>query len=66
MEKKVEGHLIGFGTLKDWEEYEDLIYRGGAMSEIRYNAYADTPSKEECAKLCSELSGPVITYKIDK
>ncbi|SER00091.1 hypothetical protein SAMN05216232_3921 [Virgibacillus subterraneus] len=58
-EKKLEGHLVGFGTLQEMEEYEDWIYLGGAMSERRYNAYDDTPSKDECDKLCAEFSGEV-------
>ncbi len=65
-EKKLEGHLVGFGTLQEMEEYKDWIYLGGAMSEIRYNAYHDTPSKDECDKLCEEMSGEVIVYKIKK
>jgi len=47
MEKKVENHLVGFGSLKEWEEYDNHIYLGGAMSELRYDAYSDTPSKKD-------------------
>ncbi len=65
-EKKLEGHLVGFGTLQEMEEYEDWIYLGGAMSEIRYNIYHEIPSKDECDKLRDELSGEVILYKLKK
>ncbi|WP_339227846.1 hypothetical protein NSQ77_20030 [Oceanobacillus sp. FSL K6-2867] len=67
MERKLKNHLVGLGKLKDWkayENYDDSTYLGGAMSEIRYSAYADTPSKGECDKLCEEHSGEVIIYKI--
>ncbi|WP_249870731.1 hypothetical protein [Oceanobacillus saliphilus] len=66
MEKIIEGRLVGFGTLKDLEEYEDYIYLGGAITEERYNAYKNTPSKEECDRLCEEQSGEVIIYKLSK
>ncbi|MGY0692599.1 hypothetical protein ACW2QC_07365 [Virgibacillus sp. FSP13] len=66
MEKIMDGHLIGFGSLQELEDYEEHIWFGGAMSEERYNAYKDTPSKKECDKLCAELSGDVRTYKNEK
>ncbi|GGB41923.1 hypothetical protein GCM10011409_19340 [Lentibacillus populi] len=64
MEKIIAGHLIGFGTLQEWGDYEDYIWHGGAMSEERYNVWADTPSKKECDRICEELSGEVVEYKI--
>ncbi|MTW85641.1 hypothetical protein F3157_08195 [Virgibacillus dakarensis] len=66
MEKIIDGHLVGFDTLRDLEGYEHYIWHGGAMSVIRYNAYQDTPSKQDCDKLCAELSGDVIVYKKGK
>jgi len=30
----LDGHLVGFEELIYWEEYEDHIYYGGAMSII--------------------------------
>ncbi|GGB41896.1 hypothetical protein GCM10011409_19300 [Lentibacillus populi] len=62
MEKIIDGHLVGFGTLREWDDYEDHIWFGGAMSEERYYAWADTPSKKECDRIFEELSGEVITY----
>ncbi|WP_106494849.1 hypothetical protein [Lentibacillus sp. Marseille-P4043] len=59
MEKIIDGHLIGFESLQELEEYEDHIWFGGAMSEVRYNAYKDTPSKKECDRICEDLSGEV-------
>lgn len=64
MEKKLDGHIVGFGELQYWEEYEEWIWLGGAMSEERYNAYKDTPCKEECDRMCAELSGEVVVSKI--
>lgn len=63
MEKKIDGHLVGFVTAEEWEDYEDHVWLGGSMSEVRYNAYDDTPSKKECDRLAAEQSGDVIIYK---
>lgn len=61
VEKKLDGHLVGFGTLNHWQLYENYIYYD-ELKKKTYNAYADTPSKEMCDQICAELSGEVITY----
>lgn len=61
MDKIMPGHLIGFGSVAEMDEYEDYVWLGGAMSELRYGAYRDTPSKQECNRICEELSGDCIT-----
>lgn len=66
MKKKLQGHLVNFEDAQEMLDYGDHIWRGGAMSEQEYDAYKDTPSKKECDKLCAELSGEVVTYKIKK
>lgn len=62
MGKILDGHLVGFGALKDLEG-EDYVWHGGAMSVVRYNAYDDTPSKKECDYICAEQSGSVTVYE---
>ncbi|WP_121614816.1 hypothetical protein [Virgibacillus halodenitrificans] len=57
-------HLVTFTEWKYWEEYEEHEWLGGAMSYLEYDAYKDTPSKQECDQLCKELSSEVITYQI--
>lgn len=66
MKKFISGHLSNFEDAHEMLGYEDYEWRGGAMTEQKYNAYEDTPSKEECDKLCAALSGEVISYKIKK
>lgn len=43
------------------EDYHGEFTDAG-MTQKWYSAYIDTPSKEECDKLCAELSGEVIIY----
>lgn len=59
MEKKLPGHIAGFGTLIDIERLEQDYYgefTDAGMSELRT---WDGLSKEECERLCAELSGEV-------
>lgn len=63
MEKKIDGHIAGFGELSYWDGYEDWIYLGGAMSVRKESVYRTIPSKEECDRICAELSGEVVLWK---
>lgn len=58
----IDGHLVNFEYLAEFNNYEHHIWYGGAISEIGYNAYKDTPSKKECAILCKQKSGRVVTW----
>ena len=64
MEKKIPGHIAGFGTLGDMERLEQ-DYNGeftdAGMSELRTWS---GPTTEECDLLCAELSGKVVVKKI--
>lgn len=64
MEKIIQGHLIGFGSVVDLEIYEDYVWHGGGMSEVRYNVYREIPSKNECDQICKELSSECITKSV--
>lgn len=66
MEKRIDGHLVGFGSAAEVEEYEDHFYMGGAMTLEKYNAYEGVPSKDECDRICAEKSGEVVVWKIKK
>ncbi|WP_099157256.1 hypothetical protein [Virgibacillus ndiopensis] len=69
MEKKLENHIAGFGTLKDMQHLEDDYYgecTDAGMTVRWRSAYDDTPSKKECDELSAELSGEVVVYKIKK
>lgn len=35
----MDNHLVDFEFLKEWEEYEDHIYFGGAMSVVENKKY---------------------------
>ncbi|WP_164670980.1 hypothetical protein [Virgibacillus doumboii] len=59
MEKKIEGHLAGFGELKYWSDYEQYIFDDEGMIREKYSGYADTPSKDECDQICAKLSSKV-------
>lgn len=63
MRNAVEGHLVNFKYLAEFNDYEDHVWYGGAMTVISYNAYSDTPSKKECDKICREKSGRAVTWQ---
>jgi hypothetical protein len=60
---KITNHLIGYTEWKEWEDYQNYTFEDEKVIN-NYDAYKDTPSKEECEKLCKELSGEVVVYKI--
>lgn len=66
MEKKIDGHIAGFETLRDMqrlEEYYDEDFTDAGMSNYRFRT--DTIGKEECDRVCEEFSGEVIVYQRD-
>lgn len=65
MSSKFDNHLIGFGAWKDWIDYVEYGESEWTNNHNYYNAYADTPSKEECDRISAELSGEVKAYKIN-
>lgn len=67
MEKIIEKHLVGFGSLRDLEHLEaDYCgeFTDAGMSESNFIVDKSIPSKEECDIMCAELSGDVITYNL--
>ncbi len=58
--KKFNNHLTGIGDWKDWVDYEDYGESECSRSKRHYSGYDDTPSKEECDRICAELSGEVV------
>ena len=69
MEKIIDGHLVGFGSVRDMERLESDYYgefTDAGMTEMWRSAYDDVPSKDECDRICAELSGEVNVYKIKK
>ncbi|RDW16504.1 hypothetical protein CWR48_15775 [Oceanobacillus arenosus] len=66
MSKKFDNHLTGFGDWKDWEDYEEYGESEWSNKESWYNAYRDTPSKEECDRISAALSGEVKVYFVKK
>lgn len=65
MNRKLGSHLVSYSEWKEWDDYEDYLHPD---EEIRndYDAYADTPSKKECDKICAESSGKVVSYFIER
>lgn len=60
MEKKLPGHIAGFGTLIDMERIEQDYYgefTDAGMSEL---IFKDELTTKECDRLCAELSGKVV------
>lgn len=53
MEKIIEGHLVGFGSLRDMEALEE-DYNGeftdAGMTEIWDKTYDEMPSEEEAGR----------------
>ncbi len=66
MEKIINGHLVGFGSVADVRDDHDYEFTDAGMTEIKYNVYKDVPSKDECDRLCEKMSGEVKVYKIKK
>ncbi len=64
MAKKLDNHLVGINDWKEWIDYVEYGESEWSQSGSWYNAYRDTPSKEECDKLCAALSGEVTVYKM--
>lgn len=59
MEKKLLGHIAGFGTLRDMERFEEDYYgefTDAGMSEL---VFRNELTSKECDRLCAELSGEV-------
>jgi len=67
MEKIMPGHLVGFGSVRDMD-YLEANYHGeftdAGMTVDQRSVSEDMPSKDEFDKLCAQLAGEVITYKI--
>ncbi|MCJ0932634.1 hypothetical protein [Virgibacillus halodenitrificans] len=59
-----KNHLVTLTEWRYWEGYEEHEWLGGAMSYLEYDAYKDTPSKQECDRICEEKSGEITSYKI--
>lgn len=47
--------------LKDYYDFTDA-----GMSEIQCSVYEGVPSKDDCDRLCEELSGDVVVLKLKK
>ena len=63
MEKKLPGHIAGFGTLIEMERIEQDYYgefTDAGMSELLFRNDLTT---KECDRLCAELSGEVVVVK---
>ncbi|MCG3418948.1 hypothetical protein [Oceanobacillus jordanicus] len=63
MEKKILGHIAGFGTLRDMERLEQDYYgefTDAGMSELLIKEELTT---KECDRLSEELSGKVVVIK---
>lgn len=63
MEKIIEGHLGGFGSVRDIELMEDDYhgeFTAAGMSERQYPRYDGVPSRDECDRIWAELSGEVM------
>lgn len=65
MRRKIQNHLVSHREWKEWNDYEDYLYFDEIIKSD-YNAYKDTPSKDDCDKICAKLSGKVKTYYIVK
>lgn len=63
MRCKIRGHLVNGYEWREWDEYERYIFEDEKVVNT-YNAYRDTPSKDECDELCAALSGEVVEYYI--
>ncbi|APC48311.1 hypothetical protein BME96_09085 [Virgibacillus halodenitrificans] len=61
---KIKSHLVSLTEWRYWEEYENHEWLGGATSYLGYDAYSDTPSKEECDRICKKMSGEVKIYNM--
>lgn len=61
---KINNHLVTFAEWKDCTDYESYIFKD--QIEINYyDAFRDTPSKEECDEMSEKLSGEVVVFKIN-
>lgn len=58
---KIKNHLVSFTEWKEWGDYQEYIFEDEKVSND-YDAYKDTPTKEECDRLCERLSGEVIEF----
>lgn len=62
MAKINEGHLVGFGSVRDMTRLEEDYYgefTDAGLSEIQFPRYHEVPSKDECDLMCAKLSGEV-------
>jgi len=67
MEKIIERHLVGFESVRDMERLEEDYYgefTDAGMAEKVFSIYKSIPTKEECDRICAEVCGEVITYKL--
>jgi|GEM_PF-2040201 len=63
MEKIINGHLVGFGSVADLWDDHDHDFTDAGMSEIQCSVYEGVPSKDEYDRLCAEMSGEVVVVK---
>lgn len=54
----------GYAYLKEWEDYITYGESECTDKDYWYNAYRDTPSKEECDELCKKFSGEIKVYTL--
>lgn len=62
MRLKLPGHLVNGFEWREWDDYENYIFEDEKRINT-YSGYRDTPSKEECDRLCQKLSGKVKILK---
>lgn len=63
MEKIIEGHLVGFGTLNDLWRCDDYDFTDAGMTELKLK---DGLSVAECDRICAEMSGEVVVKNLRK
>ncbi|MEI3596922.1 MULTISPECIES: hypothetical protein [unclassified Oceanobacillus] len=63
MRSKIPGHLVNGYQWSKWADYENYVFDDEKASGA-FSGFKDTPSKEECDKLCAALSGEVTVYKM--
>lgn len=63
MEKKLQGHIAGFGTLLDMERLEQDYYGEFTDAGMNELIIKDELTTKECDRLCAELSGEVVVKK---
>ena len=64
MSRIIKGHLINMWEWREWVDYVEYGESEWSKKQDWYNAYQDTPSKEECDRICEERSSEVKVYSI--